>query len=96
MPLSAFTHVELTSVPITVNHQGQFPVVTLSFNLAPDASLGDAVNAVNKVKDEIGMPPSIQAAFQGTAAGVSGVAGERADADSGRAGHRLHRAGRAV
>ena len=53
--------------PITVNHQGQFPVVTLSFNLAPNASLGDAVNAVNKVKDEIGMPPSIQAAFQGTA-----------------------------
>ena len=42
----------MTSVPITVNHQGQFPVVTLSFNLAPDASLGDAVNAVNKVKDE--------------------------------------------
>ena len=52
----------LTAVPITVNHQGQFPVVTLSFNLAPDASLGDAVNAVNKVKDEIGMPASIQAA----------------------------------
>ena len=54
-------------VPITVNHQGQFPVVTLSFNLAPNASLGDAVKAVNKVKSEIGMPPSIQAAFQGTA-----------------------------
>ena len=67
VPLSAFTHVEPIAVPITVNHQGQFPVVTLSFNLAPSASLGDAVNAVNKVKDEIGMPPSIQAAFQGTA-----------------------------
>jgi multidrug efflux pump len=67
VPLSAFTHVEMSSAPITVNHQGQFPVVTLSFNLAPDASLGDAVNAVNKVKTEIGMPPSIQAAFQGTA-----------------------------
>jgi multidrug efflux pump len=59
--------VETSSAPITVNHQGQFPVVTLSFNLAPDASLGDAVNAVNKVKAEIGMPPSVQAAFQGTA-----------------------------
>ena len=58
---------ELTSVPITVNHQGQFPVVTLSFNLAPNASLGDAVNAVNKVKRDIGLPESIQAAFQGTA-----------------------------
>ena len=67
VPLSAFTHVEPVAVPITVNHQGQFPVITLSFNLAPNASLGDAVNAVNKVKDEIGLPPSIQAAFQGTA-----------------------------
>ena len=67
MPLNAFSHVETTTVPITVNHQGQFPVITLSFNLAPNASLGEAVKAVNKVKDEIGMPPSIQAAFQGTA-----------------------------
>jgi multidrug efflux pump len=67
VPLSAFTRVESIAVPITVNHQGQFPVITLSFNLAPKVSLGDAVNAVNKVKDEIGLPPSIQAAFQGTA-----------------------------
>jgi multidrug efflux pump len=67
VPLNAFSHVELTSVPITVNHQGQFPVVTLSFNLAPNASLGDAVNSVNAVKQQIGLPESIQAAFQGTA-----------------------------
>ncbi len=67
VPLAAFTHVEEMSAPITVNHQGQFPVVTLSFNLAPSASLGDAVKAVNTVKDEIGLPPSIQAAFQGMA-----------------------------
>jgi multidrug efflux pump len=67
VPLSAFTRVEETTVPITVNHQGQFPVVTLSFNLAPGASLGDAVQAVNKVRDEMHMPPSIQAEFQGTA-----------------------------
>src|SRR5208282_3038953 len=67
IPLSAFTRMETVAVPITVNHQGQFPVITLSFNLAPEVSLGDAVNAVNKVKDEIGMPASIQAAFQGTA-----------------------------
>jgi multidrug efflux pump len=66
-PLGAFTHVEQTSVPITINHQGQFPVVTLSFNLAPGVSLGDAVKAVNKVKDDLGMPPSVQAAYQGTA-----------------------------
>jgi multidrug efflux pump len=67
VPLSAFTHLEMTSAPITVNHQGQFPVITLSFNLAPDGSLGDAVNAVNRVKDQMNMPPSVQAAFQGTA-----------------------------
>jgi multidrug efflux pump len=67
IPLNAFTKVALRSVPITVNHQGQFPVVTLSFNLAPNASLGDAVTAVNRVKQEIGLPLSIQAAFQGTA-----------------------------
>jgi multidrug efflux pump len=59
--------VEPLAVPITVNHQGQFPVIKLSFNLAPGASLGDAVNAVNRVKNEIGLPPSIQAEFQGTA-----------------------------
>ena len=58
---------QTTTVPITVNHQGQFPVVTLSFNLAPNASLGEAVTAVNKVQQEIGMPPSIEAAYQGTA-----------------------------
>ena len=67
VPLSAFTHVEQQAVPITVNHQGQFPVVTLSFNLAPGASLGDAVDDVNRVKEELQMPASIQGAFQGTA-----------------------------
>jgi multidrug efflux pump len=67
IPLNTFARVETTTVPITVNHQGQFPVVTLSFNLAPGISLGDAVTAVNKVKAEMGMPPSIQAAYQGTA-----------------------------
>jgi multidrug efflux pump len=67
IPLNSFSRMETTTVPITVNHQGQFPVVTLSFNLAPNASLGDAVTAVNKVKDEMGMPPTIQAAYQGTA-----------------------------
>jgi multidrug efflux pump len=67
IPLAAFTHAETRTVPITVNHQGQFPVVTLSFNLAPGASLGDAVKAVNRVKEEVGLPASIQAEFQGTA-----------------------------
>ncbi|HUA21497.1 MAG TPA: efflux RND transporter permease subunit [Bryobacteraceae bacterium] len=68
VPLSAFTRAQISSAPITINHQGQFPVVTLSFNLAPDASLGDAVDGVNRVKDELHLPASIQTAFQGTAA----------------------------
>jgi multidrug efflux pump len=67
IPFNTFSHVETTTVPITVNHQGQFPVVTLSFNLAPNISLGDAVKAVDKVKADMGMPASIQAAYQGTA-----------------------------
>jgi multidrug efflux pump len=67
IPFSAFSHVETSTVPITVSHQGQFPVVTFSFNLAPSVSLGEAVAAVDKVKDQMGMPPSIQTAYQGTA-----------------------------
>jgi len=68
VPLSVFTSVTTAPTALALNHQGQFPVVTLSFNLAPNASLGDAVNAINKVKQDIGLPPSIQATFQGTAA----------------------------
>jgi multidrug efflux pump len=67
-PLTAFTETKETLVPITVNHQGQFPVVTVSFNLAPGASLGDAVNSIAQVKNELHMPSSIQGDFQGTAA----------------------------
>jgi multidrug efflux pump len=68
IPLSAFTRVQPSSTALTINHQGQFPVVTLSFNLARKASLGEAVNAINTAENQIGMPPSIQATFQGTAA----------------------------
>jgi multidrug efflux pump len=68
VPLSAFTHFESRSAPLSVNHQGQFPVVTISFNLAPGASLGEATKAIEQVQKEIKMPLSIQSAFQGTAA----------------------------
>jgi multidrug efflux pump len=68
VPLSAFAHFEERTAPLTVNHQGQFPVVTISFNLAPGASLGDATTAIDQAQQSIGMPLSIQAAFQGTAA----------------------------
>ncbi|HEX3702632.1 MAG TPA: multidrug efflux RND transporter permease subunit [Vicinamibacterales bacterium] len=67
VPLSAFTRTVTSHAPLSVNHQGQFPVVTISFNLARGASLGDAVDAINGVKKDIGMPDSIQASFQGTA-----------------------------
>ena len=68
VPLSAVTRVEEKSTPLAVNHQGQFPVVTVSFNLAPGASLGGAVQAIDAARTAIGMPPGIQAAFEGTAA----------------------------
>jgi len=67
VPLSAFTRLELTTAPLAVNHQGQFPTATVSFNLAPGASLGDAVRAIEKVKREIEMPVSLKGEFQGTA-----------------------------
>ena len=67
-PLSAFTHFEPGSAPLVVNHQGQFPAVTISFDLASGYSLGSAVSAIEKARLDIGMPVSIQAGFQGTAA----------------------------
>jgi multidrug efflux pump len=67
VPLSTFTRVEEITAPLVVNHQGQFPVSTVSFNLAPGVSLGEAVEAVDAVKEELDLPASIQATFQGTA-----------------------------
>jgi multidrug efflux pump len=67
VPLSAFTHFETGTVPIVINHQGQFPSVTISFNLARGAALGDATKAIEKAQKEIGMPLSVQAGFEGTA-----------------------------
>ena len=67
VPLSSFTDTRLANVPLAVNHQGQFPVVTVSFNLAPGASLGGAVRAVDRTARELGLPASIQRSFQGTA-----------------------------
>ena len=68
VPLSAFTRFEPGATALALNHQGQFPVVTVSFNLAAGAALGDAVNAINQAKGELNMPQSVQATFQGTAA----------------------------
>jgi multidrug efflux pump len=66
--LAAFTHFEPSNTPLAVNHQGQVPSVTISFNLAPGISLGQATDAILNAERSIGFPPSISASFQGTAA----------------------------
>ena len=67
VPLSGFTRYEQSTVPLVVNHQGQFPVTTVSFNIAPGTSLGDAVNDINNTKKDLNIPASVQTDFQGTA-----------------------------
>ena len=67
VPLSAFTHFESGTAPLAINHQGQFPSVTISFNLAPGAALGDATKAIEQAREEIEMPLSVQTSFEGTA-----------------------------
>jgi multidrug efflux pump len=68
VPLGAFAHYEQTTEPLSITHQGQFPAVTVSFNLAPRASLGNAITAIDKVAKEMNFPASLQADFEGTAA----------------------------
>jgi multidrug efflux pump len=68
VPLSAFTRVSNATEALTINHQGQFPSVTISFNLAPTAALGTAITEIDKVVNEMHFPASLQGDFQGTAA----------------------------
>src|SRR5581483_384305 len=70
-PLSTFAHFERTTVPLTINHQGQFPVVTISFNVAPGYSLGEAIAEIEAAQREIHLPDSVQTAFVGNAAAFS-------------------------
>jgi multidrug efflux pump len=67
VPLSAVTRIQTSTAPLAVNHQGQFPVVTVSFNLARGASIGTAVKAIEDARDELQIPPSIATEFLGTA-----------------------------
>jgi multidrug efflux pump len=67
VPLSAFTHYEHSNTSLSVNHQGLYPSITLSFNLASGAALGNAVAHIEAAERELGMPPTIHAGFQGTA-----------------------------
>jgi multidrug efflux pump len=68
VPLAAFSHFETKSESLSINHQGQFPAITVSFNLAPKAALGSAITAIAKVQKDLHFPASLQADFQGTAA----------------------------
>ncbi len=67
VPLNVFTRVTETTAPLVISRQGQFPAVTISFNLAPEGSLGEAVEAIRHVAQELGLPPSIRGSFQGAA-----------------------------
>jgi multidrug efflux pump subunit AcrB len=68
IPLTSFTTVKVGSAPLTIAHEGQFPAVTLSFNLAPGASLGAAVDAISRASDEIGLPDTVATSYSGSAA----------------------------
>jgi multidrug efflux pump len=67
VPLSAFSHFAPTNTALTINHQGIFPSITLSFNLAPNTALGDAVREIQNAQRDMAMPASVHATFQGTA-----------------------------
>jgi multidrug efflux pump len=68
VPLASFAHFQNSNTALAINHLGQFPVVTLSFNLAPGVSLGEATRAIDDVEQQINLPASIHTSFQGTAA----------------------------
>ncbi|WP_035352395.1 efflux RND transporter permease subunit [Edaphobacter aggregans] len=78
IPLSAIAHFEKRSSPLTIAHQGQFPVVTISFNLAPHTSLSQAIAAVERTQRRLTMPASVQASFQGTAEAYKSVGSNEA------------------
>jgi multidrug efflux pump len=78
VPLSAFTHFEMQPSPLTISHQGQFPVVTVSFNVADGSSLGQAVDAVLRAQADLHMPASVIVGFQGTAAAYTAIGGNEA------------------
>jgi len=67
VPLSSFAHYEHSNTSLSVNHQGLYPSITLSFNLGPGGALGDAVVRIQNLQREIGIPPTVHGGFQGTA-----------------------------
>ena len=96
VPISAFTRMHNTSASLAVNHQGQFPVVTLSFNLAPGASLGQATKAIQQAEKDIQLPRQHSRVISRNGGSLSELAGFGALSDPGRGDHGVHRAGRVV
>ena len=82
VPMSAFAHYTPTTAPLAVNHSGQFPSVTISFNLTPGTALGDAVDAIEDAAAKVRLSSQHSYELRGDGAGLSGFAGERAAADS--------------
>ncbi|SEA90500.1 efflux RND transporter permease subunit [Paraburkholderia sartisoli] len=78
VPLSAISRFTTRAAPLTITHQGQFPVVTISFNVAPGASLGQAVAAIQRAQGDLKMPASVQPDFQGTAAAYEDIGSNEA------------------
>jgi multidrug efflux pump len=78
VPLGTFAHFETVRSPLTISHQGQFPVVTVSFNVADGASLGQAITALDKAVARLNIPLSVQTAYQGTAAAYKGIGSNEA------------------
>ena len=89
VPLSAFTHYEPKAAALAVNHQGQFPAVTLSFNLAAGVALGDAVKTIEAATRQMGMPGSIRGSFCRYGPSLPGIARQRTAPHPGGTGDRL-------
>ena len=96
VPLSMVAHWEQSHTQLSIGHQGQFPSTVVSFNLAPGKALGDAVKAVQQRRTAHPDAGQHQRQFPGHGGGLPDLAVQRADPDSGRAHHCLHRAGRAL
>ena len=96
VPLSAVATVTEQTVPLQITHVGQFPAATISFNLAPGVSLGEAVNAIEKAEKRHRRPDQRHHHLPGRGQRLPGVAEQRGLADPGGDRHRLHRAGRAL
>ncbi len=90
VPLAAVTHYQPAVAPLTVNHQGQYPSVTVSFNLAPGVALGDAVDIISDTELKLGMPTTIQGSFSGTAQAFQASLQNEPYLNCGRAGRGLH------